>query len=89
MNVLQNVSYAMMDALPFFIPHPSVWVLSKLGPHILLIPIAIEALVEEISLSLILKYNTNQLLTHLDNFFVIILPSKLRADVAFIVRVIM
>jgi hypothetical protein len=62
--------------------------LSKLEPHILLIPIAVEALVEEIYLSLILSSNTDQLLAHPENFFMIILPSKLRVDVAFIVGVI-
>jgi hypothetical protein len=79
----------MIDALPFFIPHPSVQVLSKLEPQILLIPIAVEALVEENFLSLILRSNTDQLLVHPDNFFVIILLINLRADVVFIVEVIM
>jgi hypothetical protein len=63
--------------------------LSELEPLIPLIPIAIEALVEEIYLSLMLTSNTDQPLAHLDNFFVIILPPELRADVAFIVGVIM
>jgi hypothetical protein len=63
--------------------------LFELEPLIPLIPIAIEALVEEISLSLILSSNTDQPLAHPDNFFVIILLPKLRADVAFIVGVIM
>jgi hypothetical protein len=78
----------MMDALPFFIPNPSIWMLSKLESLIPLIPIAIEALVEEISLSLMLNSNTDQPLAYPDNFFVIILPPELRADIAFIVGVI-
>jgi hypothetical protein len=65
----------MLDALAFFIPHPSVRVLSELEPQIMLLPVAIAALVEEISLSLILKSNSDQLLVHPNNFFVIILPN--------------
>jgi hypothetical protein len=57
-----------------------------LEPQILLIPIAVEALVEENFLSLILRSNTDQLLVHPDNFFVIILLINLRADVVFIVE---
>jgi hypothetical protein len=79
----------MIDAVPFFVPHPSIQVLSELEPQIMLIPVAVEALVEEISFSLILGSNTDQLLAYLDNFFIIILPIHLRADVAFIVGVIM
>jgi hypothetical protein len=56
---------------------------------ICVIPIATKALVEEISFSLVLNSNTDQPLAHPDNFFVIILPPELRADVAFIVGVIM
>jgi hypothetical protein len=78
-----------MDALSFVIPNPYVWMLSELEPLVRLILIAIEALVEEISLSLILSSNTDQPLAHPENFFVIILSPKLRANVAFIVGFIM
>jgi hypothetical protein len=54
-----------------------------------LIPIATKALVEEISFSFVVISKTDHPLAHPNNFFVIILPPELRADVAFIVGVIM
>jgi hypothetical protein len=64
-----------------------VW--PELEPQIVLIPIAIEALVKEISLSLVLRSTTDQLLAHLDNLFMIILLSRLRAYIVLIVGVSM
>jgi hypothetical protein len=50
---------------------------------------AVEALVEEVSLSFIVSSRTNQLLANLDNFFMVIFPKKLGAEIALIVGVIM
>jgi hypothetical protein len=50
---------------------------------------AVEALVEEVSLSFIVSSKTNQLLANLDNFFMVIFPKKLGAEIALIVGVIM
>jgi hypothetical protein len=88
MDVLWNVSHAINDALPFFIPHLSIWMWFELEPPIPLIPIDIEALVEEIFLSFIVSSKTNQLLANLDNFFMVIFPKKLGAQIALIVGVI-
>jgi DTW domain-containing protein YfiP len=60
-----------------------------LEPPIPLIPVAVEALVEEISVSFIVNSKTNQLLANPDNFFIVIFPKKLAAEIAFIVGVIM
>jgi hypothetical protein len=64
-----------------------VW--SECEPPIPLIPIAVEALVEEISLSFIVSSKTNQLLANPDNFFMVIFPKILGAEIALIVGVIM
>jgi hypothetical protein len=88
-NVILHDPYAVMDALPYFIPKKSIWMLSELESLISLIPIATKALVEEISISFVVISKTDHPLAHPDNFFVIILPPKLRANVAFIVGVIM
>jgi hypothetical protein len=88
-NVVLHDPYAVMDALPYFISKKSIWMLSELESLISLILIATKALVEEISISFVVISKTDHPLAHPDNFFVIILQPELRADVAFIVGVIM
>jgi hypothetical protein len=60
-----------------------------LEPPIPLIPIAVEALVEEISLSFIVSSKTNQLMANPNNFFMVNFPKKLGAEITLIVGMIM
>jgi ABC-type Fe3+-citrate transport system substrate-binding protein len=52
-----------------------------LDPPIPLIPIVVEALVEENFLSFIVSSKTNQLLANPDNFFMVIFLKKLGAEI--------
>jgi hypothetical protein len=55
----------------------------------MLILVTVEALVKEITLSLIMRSSIDQLLAYPNNLFMIILPITLGAQIAFIVGVIM